>query len=84
MLDYCFFYLYSSLIEKSGKDFIEWKLKLETNKKIDSIQLPSSKNFEILFGNKVKQLQQVAENKLENLKKLMGYGILKHVQVINL
>ena len=57
------------LIEKSGKDFIEWKLKKETNKKIDSIQLPSSKSLEKLFGNKVKKLHQVTENKLENLKK---------------
>lgn len=57
-----------SSIEKSGKDFIKWKLKKEINKKIDSIQLPSSKSFEKLFGNKVKKLHQSTENKLENLK----------------
>jgi len=57
------------LIEKSGKDFIEWKLKKETSKKIDSIELPSSKKLEKLFGDKVKKLHQETENKLENLKK---------------
>lgn len=57
------------LIEKSGKAFIEWKLKNETNKKIDSIQLPQSKSLEKLFGNRVKKLHQETEEKLETLKK---------------
>ena len=57
------------LIEKSGKAFIEWKLKNEINKKIDSIQLPQSKSLEKLFGNKIKKLHQETENKLEDLKK---------------
>ena len=56
------------LIEKSGKAFIGWKLKNETNKKIDSIQLPESKKLEKLFGNKVKSLHQKTENKLKAFK----------------
>lgn len=57
------------LIEESGKTFIEWKLKKETNKKIDSIQLPSSKGLEKLFGDRIKKFHQTTENKLKNLKK---------------
>ena len=57
------------LIEKSGKAFIEWKLKNEANKKIDSIQLPQSKKLEKLFGNKVKKFQQETEKKLAAFKK---------------
>jgi len=57
------------LIEKSGKAFIQWKLKNETNQKIDSIQLPQSKKLEKLFGDKVKKLHQETEKKLEIFKK---------------
>ena len=65
------------LIEKSGKAFIEWKLKNETNKKIDSINLPQSERLEKLFGNKVKKLHQETEKKLEVLKKQLKDDVPK-------
>lgn len=57
------------LIEKSGKSFIEWKLQSETDKKIDSVQLPKISKIESLLGNKAKQFRQKTEGKLETLKK---------------
>lgn len=56
------------LIEKSGKAFIEWKLQVETNKKIDSIQLPKAGNLEKMLGAKARKLRDEAEKKLENIK----------------
>jgi len=56
-------------IEKSAKAFIEWKLKSETNKKIDSIQLPQSKSIEKFLRHRVNKIRQETEQKLEILKK---------------
>lgn len=69
------------LIEKSGKAFIEWKLKNEINKKIDSIQLPESKKLEKLFGNEIKKLHQATENKLEVFKKQLKDDAPKIIMV---
>jgi hypothetical protein len=55
-------------IEKSGKSFVEWKLKNEMNEKINSIELPQSKTLEKFFGNKGKDLHQKADEKLAKLK----------------
>ena len=56
------------LIETSAKSFVEWKLNSETNKKIDSVQLPPENRFEKLLGNKAKELRKEAETKLAKLK----------------
>jgi hypothetical protein len=56
------------LVETSAKSFIEWKLNSETNKKIDSVQLPESSRFEKLLGNKAKELRKEAEAKLAKVK----------------
>ena len=58
-----------NLIEKSARSFIEWELKNEMTKKIDSIQLPKSKKLEELFGDKAKNLRIKTEQKLEALKR---------------
>ncbi|WP_196140414.1 hypothetical protein [Aliikangiella sp. G2MR2-5] len=57
------------LIEISAKSFVEWKLNAETNKKIDSVQLPQENRFEKLLGNKAKELRNEAETKLARLKR---------------
>lgn len=57
------------LIEMSGKSFIEWKLKSETDNKIDSFQLPKQTAVEKLFGEKAAELRNKTEQKLEDLKK---------------
>jgi hypothetical protein len=56
------------LIEKSGKVFIEWKLKVETNKKIDSIRLPKPGKLEKLLGAKADALRAETEQKIEQVK----------------
>jgi len=56
------------LIETSAKSFVEWKLNVETNKKIDSVQMPQENRFEKLLGNKAKELRKEAETKLARLK----------------
>lgn len=58
----------SQLVEKSGKSFIEWKLKNEMNEKIDSIKLPQSKTVEKILGNKTQDLYQKSDEKLAKLK----------------
>ena len=68
-----------NLIEKSGKGFVQWKLKQEINKKIDSISLPQSKRFENIFGNKIIKLQKEAENKLKKFKKQLKNDVHKIV-----
>lgn len=56
------------LIEKSGKSFIEWELKSETENKIDSIQLPAPTRLEKLLGNKASELRKQTEEKLKLIK----------------
>ena len=56
------------LIERSGKAFIAWKLQSETDKKIDSIQLPATTKFERMLGDKAKKLRHQTEQKLVLLK----------------
>lgn len=56
------------LIENSGKSFIEWKLKQETDKKINSIRLPEEKGFEKLLGEKAAELRKETEQKLETIR----------------
>jgi len=56
------------LIETAAKSFVEWKLNTETNKKIDSVQLPQEKSFEKLLGSKAKELRKEAETNLARLK----------------
>lgn len=58
----------AQLVEKSAKNFIEWKLKNEVDAKINSIKLPESKTLEKLFGDKVKDLYQKTDEKLVELK----------------
>lgn len=65
---FLFTFFDSQTIEKSGKSFIEWKLKNEMNDKIDSITLPQSKILEKLLGNKAKVLYQKTDEKLTILK----------------
>lgn len=57
------------LIETSAKSFVEWKLSVEVNKKIDAIRLPKENRFEKLLGNKAKELRKEAELKLAKIKK---------------
>lgn len=65
-----FFFTFADpqLIETSAKSFVEWKLNLETNKRIDAVKLPESNRFEKLLGNKAKKLRQEAEAKLAKVK----------------
>ena len=56
------------LIENSGKSFVEWKLRHETDKKIDSIRLPEEKKFEKFLGKKAKELRNETERKLEEIR----------------
>ena len=56
------------LIEISAKSFVEWKLNIETSKKINSAQIPQENRFEKLLGNKAKELRKEAEIKLAKLK----------------
>jgi hypothetical protein len=57
-----------NLIERSAKTFITWKLQSETDKKIDSVQLPVATKLERLLGDKAKKLRQQAEQKLILIK----------------
>jgi hypothetical protein len=56
------------LIEHSGKSFIEWKLRSESDKKIDSIQLPDTARLEDLLGAKARALRKQTEARLDALK----------------
>lgn len=56
------------LIEHTGRSFIAWKLKQETDKIIDSIRLPEEKGFEKLLGKKVADLRTETEQKLEIIR----------------
>jgi len=56
------------LIEASAQSFVEWKLNVETIKKIDSVQIPQENKFEKLLGNKSKELRKETEIKLASLK----------------
>lgn len=56
------------LIENSGKSFIEWKLKQETDKRIDSISIPEEMGFEKLLGEKAAALKNETEQKLESIR----------------
>lgn len=56
------------LIESSGSTFIKWKLQSETDRKIDSMQLPAPTKFEKLLGKKAKELRNKTEKNLANLK----------------
>jgi hypothetical protein len=57
------------LIEKSGKAFIEWRLKDETIQKIDSLKPPQESRLESLLGAKAKELRVKTEAKLEEVKR---------------
>ena len=58
-------------VEKSGKGFIEWKLKNEVNEKIDSIRWPRSQTLENLLGAKANELNQKADAKLMAYKLML-------------
>jgi hypothetical protein len=56
------------LVEKSGRSFVEWKLRSETDQKIDSIRLPEPGRLESILGSKARELRAKTEVKLETLK----------------
>lgn len=56
------------LIEISARSFVEWKLTLETNEKVDSVRLPKASKLEKMLGNEAEKLHQKAEEKLAGLK----------------
>lgn len=58
-------------VEKSAKGFIEWKLKKEVNKKIDAIQWPQPQTLEKFLGNKARELNQKADEKLTAYKLML-------------
>lgn len=56
------------LIEKSGRSFIEWRVKQEVVDKINSVTVPKNTSLEKLLGDRAKQLHAKAELKLELYK----------------
>lgn len=56
------------MIEDSAGSFIEWKLRKEADKKIDSIRLPEEKGFEKLLGKKAADLRRETEQKLITIR----------------
>ncbi|WP_419810337.1 hypothetical protein [Bacterioplanoides sp.] len=56
------------LVEKSGRSFIEWRVKQEVFDKIDSVNLPKSSSLERILGERATALRSEAEKKLEYYK----------------
>ena len=59
------------LVEKSGKGFIEWKVKQEASGKIDSIAVPQNTSLEKLLGQRAVVFHEKAEARLTFLKQLL-------------
>lgn len=58
----------SQLVEKSGKSFIEWRVKQEVFEKIDSVNIPKNASLEKMLGERATALHSEAEKKLEFYK----------------
>ena len=56
------------LVEKSGKSFIEWRVKQEVFEKIDSLNIPKNISLEKVLGARATVLHSEAEEKLEYYK----------------
>ncbi|MDD2370216.1 MAG: hypothetical protein PHQ90_13015 [Sulfuricurvum sp.] len=68
-----------TIIEKSGKDFIEWKLQSELNERVDFINSSQYKTVEKIFVNSSKDLRL----KLEKAKdKLADFTQSKYNEIV--
>lgn len=77
-----FFFTFSDpqTIEKSGKDFIEWKLKSELNERVDFIKSSQYKTLEKTFLNSSKDVRL----KLEKAKdKLADFTQSKYNEIVD-
>lgn len=67
----------SQIVEKSAKQFIEWKLQNEIDAKIDSIKLPQSKIVEKFFGAKGETLAYLKQKLKEDAPTIMATQLAK-------
>jgi len=55
-------------IEQAGRSFVEWKVKSEIDKKIDTVRLPEPTKLERLLGTKARELREQTELKLKRVR----------------